>query len=145
MNFRLLKDQMWLGGSRFFSDNRNMNNERQILISGIHMELTDAIKVAVHEQLEKLFDHDPSILRIRVELEMDAHAKTHKDEFAAKGHVELKQDILIVTEKGDELYICIRGLAKKLDRMLRKRSNRRLNKRNHPHAVELESDLPKAI
>ena len=52
---------------------------------------------------------------------------------------------LVATVKGDELYACIRDLEQKLDRMLRKKANRRLNKRNHPHAVELGSDLPKAI
>ena len=145
VNLRLDLIRIRLGDFHILSDNPRMNNERKILIAGIHMDLTDAIRNSAEEQLCKLFDHDPSILRIRLELELDAHAKTHKDEFAAKGHVELKGDVLVATVRGDDLYLCIRDLEQKLDRMLRKRANRRLDKRNHPHAVDLDIGLPKAV
>ena len=54
--------------------------QHDIIISGLNMELTEAIKNVVHEKVEKLFEHDDQIIRMRIELEYDPHPKTHEKE-----------------------------------------------------------------
>ena len=39
-----------------------------VIITGVHFELTEAIKSVVHEKMNKLFRHEPDIIRVRVEL-----------------------------------------------------------------------------
>ncbi len=121
-----------------------MNPQNEIEIVGRHLELTDAIKSKVNEMAEKLFEHDSDISRIRIELEMEPHAKTHHDEFIAKGHVDDHRQHYDVSAKGDDLYKAISDLGEKLDRIIRKSSRRRVTERRHPSAIELDADLPKA-
>ena len=101
-------------------------NTNPIILSGVHVELTDALKAKVNEQFEKLFAHEPRILRVRVELECEKHASTHRDEFLAKGHIEMKGKTFFVAERMDDLYAAIGSLSQKLDRKLRRANRRRL-------------------
>src|SRR5512140_2406740 len=50
---------------------RNMNsqNNSELIVSGIHLELTPSLKTFVREKAERLFRHQERIVRIRVELE----------------------------------------------------------------------------
>ena len=59
--------------------------QHDVIISGLNMELTDAIKNMVYEKVEKLFEHEDRIIRMRVELEYDTHQSTHQKGFIAKG------------------------------------------------------------
>lgn len=65
-----------------------MANNSEIIISGSHIDLTDALKQTVTQKLQRLFKHREPIIRIRVELGFD-HKKDSKEDFAAKGHVEV--------------------------------------------------------
>ncbi|PWU05392.1 MAG: hypothetical protein C5B43_03415, partial [Verrucomicrobia bacterium] len=65
-----------------------MNNNHEIIISGSHMELTDVLKQTVRTKLQRLFHSSNQIVRIRVDLSYN-HRKDSKEEFAAKGHIEL--------------------------------------------------------
>ena len=47
-----------------------------VIITGVHFELTEAIKSVVHEKMNKLFRHEPDIIRVRVELTKDVDKKT---------------------------------------------------------------------
>ena len=49
----------------------------------------------------------------------------------------------MATVKGDEAYNVLDGLVEKLDEQLRERHERRKDKRNHPHDVEIGAELPK--
>ena len=120
-------------------------NTNSIILSGIHVEVTEALKQKVYEQLEKLFAHEPRILRVRVELECDRRGSSHKDEFLAKGHVEMKGRTFFVAERMDDLYSAIGSLSQKLDRKLRRASRRRETDRNHPRPVEFDVGIPKAV
>lgn len=111
-------------------------NTNPIILSGVHVELTEALKLKVYEQLEKLFAHEPRILRVRVELECEKHASSHRGEFLAKGHVELKGRTFFVAERMDDLYSAIGSLSQKLDRKLRRHSRRRESDRKHAQPVE---------
>src|SRR5581483_283221 len=69
---------------------RNMNsqNHREIIVSGIHLELTPSLKMFVHEKAERLFRHEERIVRVRVELECDRNPAVGM-QFTAKGHIQI--------------------------------------------------------
>ena len=116
-----------------------------VIVSGIHLELTEGLKTHVREKMERLFRHEGHIVRIKVELECDRqHDHAHK--FIAKGHVVIHGPDINATVEADDCYKCIDLLVDKLDQGLRKRHGLHKDKRNHPHAVEFNGvELPKAI
>ena len=119
--------------------------QHDVIISGINMELTTAIKNMVHEKAEKLFEHDDQIIRMRVELEYDPHRKTHRREFIAKGQLEVRGNDHFASADTDDLYKSIDDLVHKLDRMLRRRSRMKKVKRKDTHLVDIPADIPKAV
>ena len=96
-------------------------NESAIIISGVHLALTDAIKNVVNEKMSKLFEHEPSIMRIRVELAQDV-CKKDQGEFMAKGCIEIQGPALVVAVYSENLYKAIDLLQDKLQRKIRRRS-----------------------
>ncbi len=96
-------------------------NETAIIVSGVHLTLTDAIKNAVNEKMSKLFKHEPSIMRVRVELAQDV-AKKDQGEFVAKGYIEIQGPALVVAVFSENLYKAIDILQEKLLRKIRRRS-----------------------
>jgi len=117
-------------------------NTKEVIISGVHLDLTDALKRVVREKAEKLFNHEERIIRLRVELETNGH-KGNQDEFIAKGHIEINGPPMVVSAKSDDLYKSIDGMINKLDRKLRRRSRLFKVKRKHKHGVEIPAELPK--
>ncbi len=107
-----------------------MNNN--LIISGVHLDLTDAIKNVVREKMEKLFRHEEEIQRIRVELEHNQH-KTHNDDFIAKGFIDIHGPNIMVAASSDNLYKSIDILVDKLDRKLRRRARIGRVKRKESH------------
>ncbi|EDY81350.1 ribosomal subunit interface protein [Verrucomicrobiia bacterium DG1235] len=120
-----------------------MNPKRNVEIVGRHLELTESLKAKVNEVVEKLYEHDSGITRIRVELEMELHSKTHQNEFIAKGHVVDRHDHFDASALGDDLYQAIGSLAEKLDRLIRNKSRRRVTQRRNLSPIELDADVPK--
>ena len=96
-------------------------NESAVIITGVHLTLTDAIKNVVNEKVAKLFKHEPSIVRVRVELVQDTERKDH-GEFLAKGHIQIQGPDLVVAAHAENLYKAIDFLIEKLQRKLRRRS-----------------------
>lgn len=125
---------------------RNMNsqNNHELIVSGIHLELTPSLKTFVREKTERLFRHEERIVRIRVELECDAN-ETVGTRFKAKGHIAIHGPNMNATVESDECHKAVSLLVDKLDRMLARRHQLQRVKRNHPHSVELTDALPKAI
>ncbi len=121
------------------------NHPHEIIVSGIHLELTPSLKIYVHEKMERLFRHEERIVRVRVELECDSkHDVNHK--FVAKGHIVIHGPDINATVQSDECHKSIDLLVDKLDRVLRERHSQSKSKRNHPHAIEFDDvELPKAI
>ena len=117
-------------------------NRNDLILSGIHLELTPEIKTIVQEKVDKLFRHESHILRVRIELECNGHNSNTK-EYIAKGHIEINGPPLIASESSEELLKSIDFLTQKLDRMLRRRSRLRKVKRKHPHEVDIPAQLPK--
>jgi len=119
--------------------------QHDVIISGINMDLTDAIKNMVHTKAEKLYEHDDHIIRMRVELEHDNHSKSHQKEFVAKGHLEVRGNDHVVSVATDDLYKSIDQMVQKLDRMLRRRSRMKRVKRKDTHLLDIPAEIPKAV
>jgi putative sigma-54 modulation protein len=125
---------------------RNMNsqNNNDIIVSGIHLELTPSLKTFVREKAERLFRHEERIIRMRVELECDRNPAVGV-QFTAKGHITIQGPDMNASVQADECHKAISMLVDKLDRMLQRRHQLHRVKRNHPHAVELNAEIPKAL
>lgn len=119
--------------------------QHDVIISGLNMDLTESIKFMVHEKVEKLFEHQENIIRMRVELEYDKHQATHEGEFIAKGQLEVRGNNHFASAATDDLYKSIDQLVQKLDRMLRRRSRLKKVKRKDVHEVDISSEIPKAV
>ena len=122
----------------------NRQNHQELIVSGIHLELTPSLKTFVQEKTERLFRHEERILRLRVELECDAKERFGA-RFKAKGHVTIDGPAMNACVGSDECHKAVALLADKLDRMLSRRAQLFRVKRNHPHAVELGVPLPKTV
>lgn len=120
-------------------------NPRDIIVSGIHLELTPSLKTYVREKLERLFRHEEHIVRVRVELECDRkHDVAHK--FVAKAHVQVRGPDINASADSEEMHKSIDLLVDKLDQAIRKRHEQHKEKRNHPHPIEWSDvSLPKAV
>ncbi len=122
----------------------NRQNHPELIVSGIHLELTPSLKTYVQEKADRLFRHEERILRLRVELECDPKEK-FGTRFKAKGHVTIDGPALNASVESDECHKAVSLLADKLDRMLSRRALLFKVKRHHPHPIELGTPLPKAI
>ena len=125
---------------------RNMNsqNTQEIIVSGIHLELTPSLKTFVREKADRLFRHEERIVRMRVELECDRNPAVGM-QFTAKGHIQIQGPDMNASVQSDDCHKAISMLIDKLDRMLQRRHQLHRVKRNHPHAVELTAEIPKAF
>jgi putative sigma-54 modulation protein len=123
----------------------NTNHPHEIIVSGIHLELTAGLKFHVREKMERLFRHEERIVRIKVELECD-RKHDHEHKFIVKGHIIIHGPDINGTVESEDCYKAIDLLVDKLDQSLRKRHGLHKDKRNHPHAIEFDGvELPKAI
>lgn len=118
-----------------------MNNQ-EVIISGVHLELTPSLKQMVTDKVAKLFQHEERIMRIRVELSVDTRKGDHQQEFISKGHIEINGPDMIVAEKSDDLYKSIDGMVIKLDRKLRRRSRLDRVKRKQQPQLDIPASLP---
>lgn len=117
--------------------------QHDVIVSGIHMDLTPAIKNIVHEKVEKLFKHEENIIRLQIELEYCTRHNSQKDRYMAKGHIEIRRKPIIVSTISDDLYKSIDDLVQKLDRQLRRRSRMRTVRRKETRPVTpVPFDLP---
>ena len=120
----------------------NSQNTHEVIVSGIHLDLTPSLNTYVREKAERLFRHEERIIRLRVELECD-RSPAAGVQFTAKGRIEIHGPDLNASVRADECHKAVAMLVDKLDRMLQRRHQLLRVKRNHPHAVEFAADLPK--
>jgi len=120
-------------------------SSHDVIVTGIHLDLTPSLKNYVQEKMGRLFRHEAHIVRIRVELECDRkHDREHK--FVAKAHVEIRGPNINCTAESEEMHKSVDLLVDKIDHVLHKRHGQHKDKRNHPHAIEFDGvDLPKAM
>ena len=117
-------------------------NGHDLIVSGIRLELTPALKAQVQEKFDRLFRHEERIVRIRVELEYDGGNAAMRP-FVAKGHIVIHGPDMNCSVASDECRKSVDLLVDKLDRMLRRRARLFKVKRKHPRAIELNAALPK--
>jgi putative sigma-54 modulation protein len=117
-------------------------NNHEVIVSGIHLDLTPSLKFYVNEKVGRLFRHEERIVRVRVELESDGKNDATRP-FVAKGHIAIHGPDMNCSVASDECHKAVDLLVDKLDRMLRRRARLFKVKRKHPHAVELGALLPK--
>jgi putative sigma-54 modulation protein len=120
------------------------NHTHDLIVSGIHLELTPSLKTFVQEKAERLFRHEERIVRVRIELESDAKQAV-ATRFVAKGHIEIHGPDMNASVPSHDMHKAVDMLIDKLDRMLRRRARLFKVKRKHPHAVEFDAMLPKAV
>ncbi|MBW7896372.1 MAG: ribosome-associated translation inhibitor RaiA [Opitutaceae bacterium] len=118
----------------------NRQNNHELIVSGIHLELTPSLKTYVQEKTDRLFRHEERIVRIRVELEYDGKVDV-ASRFKAKGHILINGPDMNAIVSSDECHKAVSLLTDKLDRMLRRRSRLLKEKRNHPHSIEFNDVL----
>jgi putative sigma-54 modulation protein len=91
-----------------------------LILRGIHIELTDAMKAALETKAERLFRHEPDILRVRIDVEPDFHHRRRV--FTAKGRIEIAGPDMSAAVTTGDAYTSANLLIDKLDRMLRRRT-----------------------
>ncbi len=114
----------------------------KIIISGINIELTDAIKSYVTEKAGKLFEHNDRIIRAHFELEY-IPTKDPEHSFVAKATLKIPGPNIILKIVSDDLYKSIDELMDKLVRQIRRAHRLEKEKRNHPQGIEIGDDIPK--
>jgi putative sigma-54 modulation protein len=114
----------------------------RLIVRGIHLELTEALRTAVADKTARLFRHEEHIIRLRIDLE---HDKTQdvNHRFLAKAQIEIRGPDLIASVASDDAYKSIDLLVDKLDGLLRKRHSHHKEKTHHPRGVELTDEIPK--
>lgn len=114
-----------------------MNHTHDLIVSGIHLELTPSLKQFVHEKVDRLYRHEERIIRLRVELECDPKQDVaHR--FTAKGHIAINGPDMNASVTTDECHKAVALLVDKLDRMLARRAQ--LFKAKRHHATEAALD-----
>lgn len=101
----------------------------KIIVRGIHVTLTPAIKEAIEHKTEKLLRHNSHIIRLRIDLEHD-QTKGPDDRFIAKGLIEINGPDLVASASSDDGYKSLDLLVEKLDKLLRERHAKRVRTRN---------------
>ena len=101
-------------------------------ISGKHIEITEAIRRHAEEKTSKLPRYYDSINQVEVIID-GSHGGNTSVEIIARGE---RSKVFIVTETGEDAYLCIDVAVRKLERQLkRKKSKERDNK--HMGGAEL--------
>jgi len=115
---------------------------RDVIVSGIHLDLTPSLKTYVKDKVDRLFRHEDRIVRVRVELEFDGKNDVTRP-FIAKGHITLHGPDFNCSVAADECHKSVDQLVDKLNRMLRRRSRYFKVRRKQLHPVEFGALVPK--
>jgi putative sigma-54 modulation protein len=92
-------------------------SKREVIISGVHVELTDSLKALVADNAQKLFTLDGKIMRIDVKLESDSN-KSRKNEFVSHGEIKIEGENLNARAASDDIDKSVDMMINKLDRQL---------------------------
>jgi putative sigma-54 modulation protein len=114
----------------------------KIIMQGIHVELTPALQRAILEKFDAILRHNERIIRL--------HVRLHKDQklgneyhYTATAQAEIGGPDLVAHDEDKDAYVVLDKVSQTLDTLLEKRHERRKEKRNHPHAVEIDAEIPK--
>lgn len=103
------------------------DHENRLVLRGVHLWLTEAMRAGITQKATRLFRHEPRIIRLRVDVASD-HRKGVRM-FIARGRVEMPGPDLTASVSSSNGYLSINLLIAKLDRMLRRRMTTVLRRR----------------
>jgi len=101
----------------------------RIIVSGIHLQLTPALRQAAESRAGRLMRRDRRVARVRIDLEVD-RTRAVPEQFIAKGRLEISGPDLIARVASDNAYKSIDLLGAKFEELLRRRRQKRVNTRN---------------
>ena len=113
-----------------------------VIISGNNVDLTAGLREHVLAKMERLFSHESSIIRIRVELTYD-ETRAVAEQHVVRVLMEIKGNDIVITEASEDMYKSVDVIVDKLDRKLRRRSRLERVKRKQTHEVDIPAELPK--
>lgn len=116
------------------------DNDPKLILRGIRVSLTAAMKAALESKAARLFRHDPRILRLRIDVDRDVRGRTRV--FVAKGRVEIAGPDLTASVTHDDAYVAMTLLIDKLDRMRRRRTSGALRRRT---SDDIRAHVPAAV
>lgn len=90
-----------------------------MMITGLHLEVTPALKSYVESKLERVIRHFDQIIDIAVVLDVEKPAEKDKRQ-RAEVNLRMKGNAIHLEHCADDLYAAIDGLADKLDRQVLK-------------------------
>src|SRR5690606_36681602 len=88
------------------------DHESKLILRGIHVWLTDAMKAALETKAERLFRHEPRILRLRIDVERDLRGRVPV--FTAKARIDLPGPDVTASVTSEDAYTSINLLIDKL-------------------------------
>lgn len=112
----------------------SQTNDDRVLVRGIHLELSPALRQSAAAKADHLFSHHDRIMRIRLDLERDPTRHPQK-QYIAKGRLEISGPDLLASAESENAYKSLDLLVDKLDRLLRRRHRKRVNSRNDPRRL----------
>lgn len=104
-------------------------DQSRFLIRGVHLDLSEALHQAALLKASRLLRHNDRIVRVRIDLEHD-RTREHALAFTATGRLELGGPDLVASAASENAYKSIDLLVDKLDGLLRRRHQKRVNTRN---------------
>lgn len=90
-----------------------INNGSTLILRGIHLSPTEAMKVASETKAERLFCHEPGVLRLRTDGERDLRGRSRV--FIAKDRIELTGPDMTAYETTEDAYAALNLLVDRLD------------------------------
>lgn len=113
----------------------------KLLLRGVHLNLTDAMKASIEGMVERLVRHEPRIDRIRIDVELD-RVNSGPQTFTAKGQIELRGPDMIASVSSEDAYKSVHMLIEKLDRMIRKRDSAAKGRRHADQPLAVIASAP---
>ncbi|MEY4939861.1 MAG: hypothetical protein RIQ93_1596 [Verrucomicrobiota bacterium] len=108
----------------------------KLILRGVHLELTDALRAIATEKAGRLIRHHGDIVRVRLDLEFD-QTRSVEHHFLAKGHIEIGGPDLLASVASEDGYKSLNLLMDKLDEQLRRRRGfREATRRGDPQVVQ---------
>lgn len=101
----------------------------RVIVSGIHVSLTPALRQAAIDKVAHLLEQDNGIIRIRIDLEVD-HTRAPEEQHVAKGRLEIRGPDLVASAVSENAYKSLDLLVDKLGELQRRRRQKRVNTRN---------------
>lgn len=117
-------------------------NSPEIIVSGLHFDLTPSLKMFVQRKAERLLRHDKKLSRVRMDVDCEQKRPGH-GWFVVRGHLTSYGPGLYASGTSEDCHQAIAQVIDKLDRMLRRRAVSSKEKRNHPPLIDFPARLTK--